>query len=85
VKVIPTKWLRGCSGVTFHSKWKRLTKLLPSSYQRKQWAVQPVAGSWYLWGSGTEIARPFVCTDLKNLWSLEGKQRVICIFGTQVS
>ena len=37
VKVIPTKWLCGCSGVTFHSKWKRLTKLLQSSYQRKQW------------------------------------------------
>jgi len=41
--IIPINYL-GC-GVTFHSKWKCLTKLLQSSYQHKQWAVQLAAGS----------------------------------------
>jgi len=46
----------------------RLTKFLPGSYQCKQGMVQPVAGSWYLWGRGTKIARVLRCTDLKNLY-----------------
>ena len=75
MKVIPTKWLCGCSGVTFHSKWKRLTKLLQSSYQHKQWTVQPVAGIWYLWGCDTKIARVFFCTNLKYMWSLGGTKK----------
>jgi len=43
------------------TSYQALTSVLTNAKQRM---VQPVAGSWYLWGSGTKIARSSGCTDL---------------------
>jgi len=62
-KVIPINYYMWMWMVETQSRtsYQALTSVLTNAKQRM---VQPVAGSWYLWGSGTKIARSSGCTDL---------------------